>query len=212
MRQSIVLKTFIGLAAMAAIGGAVFLALTASKEVRGETEVLDAGPETAIQEPVPAAVGETEDWRAYMLGLDAEDYVTYTDAVLGFSFSYPREFELLPATWEDEEVIDLHHPTLPLGMRVSVHPFDPYGELVADLASIPEAYELEAPEGAQTWAVGWIDEDYNGTGQHRSVYWFRAHNRLFEIQLEAPDVAWLDHWMREAAYTDFTLTRPSQDS
>jgi hypothetical protein len=201
------LKTFIGLATVAAIGGAVVLGLTQSAEVRGET---GSGPRA--EEPVPATRGETEDWRAYLLGLEAEDYATYADAVQGFSFDYPREFELLPATWEDEEVIDLHHPTLPLGIRVSIHPFDPNGELFADLAGIPEEYELEPPEGAQSWAVGWIDEDYNGTGQHRSVYWFQANDRLFEIQMDAPDIKWLDQWMREAAYTNFTLTRPSHKS
>jgi hypothetical protein len=195
--------------AVVAVGGVVVWGFAQSTEVRGDSE-------TAVQEPVagvdgvPEVAHEIEDWRAYLLGLEAEDYTTYTDAVQGFSFSYPKEFDLLTDRWGDEEVIDLHHPTLPLGMRVSIHPFDPNSELVWNLAGIPEAYELEAPEGAQSWAVGWIDEDYNGTGQHRSVYWFRANDRLFEIQMEAPDVGWLDQWMREAAYTNLTLTRPAQ--
>jgi hypothetical protein len=145
-----------------------------------------------------------------MLRLDAEDYTTCTDAVHRFSFAYPKEFELLPATWEDEEVIDLHHPTLPLGIRVSIHPFDPNGELVADLAAMPDEYELEPPEGAQSSAVGWIDQDVPAPGQHRSVSWFRAHNRLFAIQLMAPDPEWLQSWMPEFAHTNFTLTRLSQ--
>lgn len=139
-----------------------------------------------------------------------EDYATYTDAVHGFSFAYPKDFELLPATWEDEEVIDLHHPTLPLGIRVSVRPFNPHGELVAELAAMPDEYELEAPEGAQRWAVGWIDQDVPVPGQYRSVYWFRAHDRLFAIQMTAPDPEWLQAWMPAFAHTNFTLTRPSQ--
>jgi hypothetical protein len=102
-----------------------------------------------------AMAGETEDWRAFMLGLDAEDYATYTDAVHRFSVAYPEDFELLPATWEDEEVIDLHHPTLALGIRVSIHPFDPDGVVFADLAAMLDEYELEPPEGAQSRAVRW---------------------------------------------------------
>jgi hypothetical protein len=90
-----------------------------------------------------------------MLGLDAEDYATYTDAVHRFSVAYPEDFELLPATWEDEEVIDLHHPTLALGIRVSIHPFDPDGVVFADLAAMLDEYELEPPEGAQSRAVRW---------------------------------------------------------
>jgi hypothetical protein len=214
MKQSILLKIFIVLAGVAAIGGAVVWG-SSEVEVRGSSE-------TAVQEVVARAEGvpgpvapareETEDWRAYLLGLEAEDYATYTDPVHGFSFDYPKAFELLPPTWGDEEVMDLYHPTLPLGIRVSVHLFDPHGELVWDLAGIPEEYELEAPEGAQRWAVGWIDEDYNGTGQHRSVYWFRANDRLFEIQMEAPDVEWLQGWMRQVVHTDFMPTRPSDAS
>jgi hypothetical protein len=215
MRQSIVLKLCIVFAGVATMGGAVVWGLTQNKEVRGSSE-------TAVQEPIPRADGapetlkpaheETEDWHAYMLGLRAEDYATYTHAVQGFSFDYPKAFALLPATWEDEEVIDLYHPTLPLGIRVSVHPFDPNGEVFADLAAIPEEYELEPPEGAQRWAVGWIDQDVPAPRQHRSVYWFRAHDRLFNIQLMAPDVEWLQLWMRQVAHTDFTLTQPSHDS
>jgi hypothetical protein len=194
---------------MVAVGGAVAVGITHSTEVRGDTEmpaVLDAVPEA---ETADALSGE--DPGAYLASLRAEDYTTYTDPVHGFSFDYPKEFALLSATWEDEEVVDVYHPTLALGIRVRIQPVDPDGELAAWLTSLPEEYELEPPDGAQSGAVGWIDQDTPAPGEHRGVYWFRAHDQLVEIQLMAPDVEWLQSWMREFVHTDFRLTPPADE-
>jgi hypothetical protein len=105
MRHSRVVKSFILIAGATAISGAGVLALTRSNDVRGDTP---AGEPVARAEGMPEtrapAHEETEDWRAYMLGLEADDYTTYTDPVHGISFDYPKEFKLRRATWEDEEV------------------------------------------------------------------------------------------------------------
>jgi hypothetical protein len=205
MKPSIFLKLLIVVFGGAALRGAVVLGLTHSTEVRGESGPAPVGPMVnpvgSVLHPDPAV--------DYLLHLNAEDFATYTHPVYGFSFAYPKDFELLPATWEDEEVIDLYHPTLPLGIRVSTRPFDPDAELFAQFASLPDEYDLEPPDGAHTNAVGWIDADVPVPGEHRGVYWFVAHDHLFEIPMIAPDLPWLQAWMHEFATAAFTLTRPS---
>jgi hypothetical protein len=202
MRRSIFLKLLIVLVGVAAVGGAVVLGLASSTEVRGDSVLQRVVPEEST--PAPERAVE------YLLHLDAEDYTTYTDPVYGFLFRYPKDFELLTASWEDEEVVDLYHPTLPLGIRVSTRPFDPHGELFAALASLPDEYDMEAPEGAQSTAAGWIDADMPVLGEHRSAYYFVAHDRIFEITMIAPDLAWLETWMREFVFDSFTLSPTSR--
>jgi hypothetical protein len=197
MRQSIFLKSFIVLVGVAAVGGGAFLGFRHTSEVRGNSVLQEAAT------PAPDTAAE------YLLGLDAEDYTTYTHPANGFSFRYPKDFELLTATWEDEEVVDLYHPTLPLGIRVSTRPFDPDGEVFASLASLPDDYEIEPPDGAQSTAVGWIDPDTPVPGEHRGTYWFVARGRMFEITMTAPDLAWLEAWMREFVHGSFTLSPAS---
>jgi hypothetical protein len=148
-----------------------------------------------------------EDAGAYLANLGVDDYTMYTHPVYGFSLSYPKEFELLTDSWGDEDVFDLHHPTLHLGIRVSVHPLNLDGELVAYLTSLSDDYNREAPDGAQSNAVGSIEEDVPGPGMYRGVYWFAAHDYLFEIQMTAEDPAWLEAWMHALVQSDFTLTR-----
>jgi hypothetical protein len=205
MRQSIVLKSFIIIAGVIAVGGAVFLGFRHIREVRGDS---------AVGEPVPHVEGVSEvdtlreeDPGSSLRDLGAGGYATYTHPGYGFSLSYPKEFALLTDSWGNEDVIDLHHPTLPLGMRVSVRPLDLDGELVASLTSLSDEYDMEAPEGAESNAVGWIEEDVPEPGMYRGVYWFAAHDHLFEIQMTAEDPAWLEAWMHALVQTDFTLTR-----
>jgi hypothetical protein len=204
MRQSILLKLFIIIVGVSAVGGAVVLGLARSTEVRGNTVLQRVVPEESTPAPERAV--------DYLFELDAEDYATYTHPAYGFSFRYPKDFDLLTASWEDEEVVDLYHPTLPLGIRVSTRPFDPHGELFAALASLPDEYDMEAPEGADSTAVGWIDQDTPAPGEHRSAYWFVAHDRIFEITMTAPDLAWLETWMREFVSDAFRLMPPAHDS
>jgi len=165
-----------------------------------------------LQEVVPEADTSPRGPAEYLLHLDAEDFATYTHPVYGFSFSYPKDFDLLTATWGDEEVVDVHHPTLPLAIRVSIQLFDPDGALFAELASLPDDYELEPPEGAESTAVGWIDTDTPVPGEHRSAYWFVAHDRIFEITMTSPDVQSLEAWMREFVSNALRLIPPAQDS
>jgi hypothetical protein len=146
MRRSIVVKLFIIVAAMAAIGRAVVLGVTQSKEVRGSSE-------TALQEPVARVdgVAETEhepvpedsaglsaDIRAeaYLRELRTSDLTTYTHPSGAFSFRYPKDFELLTSSPDaDEQVVNVLHPDLALEIWIAVYP---QGKYVLDL---PEAYE-----------------------------------------------------------------------
>jgi hypothetical protein len=129
MRHSILLKSFLIVAALAAVGGAEVLALTRSNEVRGSSE-------TAVQEPVarvegapemmpeaadaPAApdegAGLSADDRAaaYLRQLRTSDLTTYVHPSGAFLFRYPRDFELLTQRNEDEQVVNVLHPHLPL--------------------------------------------------------------------------------------------------
>jgi len=213
MKQTILLRLFIVLVGVALVGGAVFAGLARSTEGRGDTAVKQVLGNSGAQEIVPEAATPAPDPVVeYRLQLDAEDYTTYTHPVYGFSFRYPKDFDLLTATWGDEEVVDVHHPTLPLSIRVSSRPFDPDGELFAALASLPDDSEREPPEGADSTAVGWIDADVPVPGEHRGAYWFVAHGRIVEITMTAPDLAWLETWMREFVSDAFRLMPPAYDS
>lgn len=179
------------------VGGAVLVGFRHASEVRGDAAIPS----------VPEAVQEAEDWRMYMLDLGADDYATYTHPVYGFSFRYPKEFALLTDTWGDEDVVDLYHPTLPLGIRVSARPLDMQGELVGELKALPESYTQEAPEGADSTAVGWIDQDVPSAGDYTAEYWFAKDGRLYELQLRAPDAGWLEGWLHAFVHDDLTLAR-----
>jgi hypothetical protein len=207
MRKSIFLKSFI-IVGVAAICGAAFVALRHTSEVRGESEVQEPMPRAKdAPETLEPAHEEAEDWRAYMLGLSADDYATFTHPVYGFSFDYPKAFALLTDHWGDEEVIELYHPRYALGIRVAVRPLDMRGELVSELKAMPESYTQEAPEGADSTAVGWMDQDVPAAGEYTAEYWFAKDGRLYELQLRAPDPEWLEGWLHGFVHEDLTLAR-----
>jgi hypothetical protein len=111
MKQPILIEIFIVIAGVAAIGGAVFAGLASSTEIRGDTAVKQVLGDSGAQEIVPdAATPAPNPVAEYLLQLDAEDYTTYIHPVYGFSFSYPRDFDLLTASWRDEEIVDVAPP------------------------------------------------------------------------------------------------------
>lgn len=206
MRQSIVLKSFIIFAAVATVGGAVWLGLTQSTEVRGSTEM-------AVQEAVARAEGAPETLApaayenpgAYLASLRAEDYTTYTHPTLGYAFRYPKGFTLMTQRDPEEDIALLVHSRFPLGVRVTVWPMDP--ELFAYLSGLPEDYDWVAPEGAESTAVRWLDAGTPYPGRWRGNVWFVHNGRLVEILMEGPDRDLVESWLGKFVHTDLTLTR-----
>ena len=206
MKPSISLNVVTLLAAIAAVGGSGMLGFTQGHEVRGDSalheSVLHANdaPET-----LAPAHEEMVDWRAYMLRLEAEDFATHTDPAHGFSFEYPRGFELTSTRWEsewgEEDVTDLYHPLYPVGLRVSVFPRTTWYEDVL-FVMLPEEYTSgtwEAPRGAESEAIAWI-EAMAPEHEYRGFIRFIGANGLYHITLTAPDAEWLEAWMREFLY------------
>jgi hypothetical protein len=213
MRQTIVLKTFLIVAAMAAIGGAVVWGVAQSPEVRGSSEVavqeaaahVEGVPEMlADAVPEAGAVPSAQDLAEYLGHLRAEDYTTYTHPTLGYAFRYPKDFTLMTQLDPQEDIALLGHPRWPLGVRVTVLPMDP--ELFAYLSALHEDYDWEAPEGAESTAVRWLDEGTPYPGRWRGNVWFVHHGRLVEILMEAPDRDLVESWMGKFVRTDLTLT------
>ena len=149
------MKVFIGLAALAAIGGAVVWGVAQSTEVRGET----AMPAELQAVPAGGAVPSAEDLAGYLGGLRADDYTRYTHPRYGFSFTYPKEFILATAIWGEEDVTDLWLAPYRLGIRVTVRPIEGQEELLAYLTSLPADYDAEPPQGADGGAVAWVAQD-----------------------------------------------------
>jgi hypothetical protein len=74
MRQSIGMKSFIILASMAVVGGAVFVGLRHASDVRGEVA-------PTISPPLDSSPGGGEA-ATYLRDLRADDYTTYTRMAL----------------------------------------------------------------------------------------------------------------------------------
>jgi hypothetical protein len=189
MRQSIVLKSFLIVGAMAAIGGAVVWGVAQSAEVRGSSEV-------AVQEAVPEAttVPSAQDLAGYLGNLRAEDYARYTHPRYGFSFTYPEEFILGTAVWGEEDVTDLWLARYRLGMRVTVRPIEGSEEILADLTSLPADFNAEPPQGADGGAVAWVAQHEPSPGKHTYTMWFAHEDQLYHIQLRAPNLDVLEPW------------------
>jgi hypothetical protein len=201
MRQSILLKILMVLVSVAAIGGAVVWGVAWSAEVRGETAAEEADarvegmPETlADAVPEAGAVPSAQDLAGYLGGLRAEDYARYTHPRYGFSFTYPEEFILGTAVWGEEDVTDLWLARYRLGMRVTVRPIEGSEEILADLTSLPAAFDAEPPQGADGGAVAWVVQNEPSPGKHTYTMWFAHGDQLYHIQLHAPDVDVLEPW------------------
>jgi len=205
MKQSNIMKSFVIIAAVAAIGGAVVWGVAQSAEVRGSMET-PAVSEAAVAEAVPEATTfpSAQDLAGYLGNLRAEDYARYTHPTLGYAFRYPKDFTLMTQLDPQEDIALLGHPRWPLGVRVTVLPMDP--ELFAYLSALPEDYDWEAPEGAESTAVRWLDEVTPYPGRWRGNVWFVHHGRLVEILMEAPDRDLVESWMGKFVHTDLTLT------
>jgi hypothetical protein len=204
MKQSIRLKSLVILGGVMAISGVAFVGFRHVSEVRGDTKVHELGG-AAHHAPQTTPTPDASDGQADMLSLQPEDFATYTHPRYGFSFRYPKDFIVSNALSSEEDVIDLYHPTLPLGIRVSVRPLEMQGALVGELDALPDSYTQEAPKGADSTAVGWIDQDVPYEGDYQAEYWFAKDGRLYEIQLHAQDLEWLEAWLHEFVHDDLTL-------
>jgi hypothetical protein len=83
-----------------------------------------------------------------------------------------------------------------------------HSELVSWLAAVSADYDLEPPEGADSTAVGWLNENHPYPGQHTMHVWFAYQDSLYEVLLMAPDPELLQWWRPQVVYTD--LTRPER--
>jgi hypothetical protein len=202
MRQSIRLKPFIIIVAgVAVVGGGVFVGFRHASEVRGAGDV-HAG------EPGPSAAAGTpaDQVRAYMLGLQADDYTTYTHPVYGFSLDVPKEFEVFRTTTADKDHTVFRHPRLPLALEITVYPMPRHPELVSWLGTLPADYDLEPPEGADSTAAGWLDENQLSPGQQTMHEWFAHQDSLYEVLLMAPNPKLLQWWRPQVVNTDLSLS------
>jgi hypothetical protein len=204
MRQSIVLKTFIGLAAMAAIGGAVVWGVAQSTEVRGDSAV-PAGPGAAPE--AADTLSEEEPAVEYLRRLSERDLATYTHPSGVFSFRYPKAFELLTTSPDAEEQgVDALHPDLPLEISLRAYPRDQY---VPDIPEAFTTYQWPAPGGDDNEAIVFLEEKsalFSNGARYRGTMWFEAGTALFEIKLYAPEVPLLVEWMDQFISADLTIT------
>jgi hypothetical protein len=198
--QSILFKSFIVIVAgMAVVGGAVFVGFRHASDVRGEITPA-ISPQTAGI-PSPGS-GEAA---TYLRDLREGDYTTYTHPVHRFSVDVPKEFERFRTTTADKDHTLFRHPRLPLALEINVYPMPLHPELVSRLAAVPADYDLEPPVGADSTAVGWLDENHPSPGQQTMHVWFAYQDSLYEVLLMAPDPELLQWWRPQVVYTDLTL-------
>jgi hypothetical protein len=198
MMQSILLKPFIIIVeGMVVVGGAVFVGFRHASDVRGEIT-------PTISPPLDSSPGGGEA-ATYLRDLRADDYTTYTHSGYGFSVDVLKEFERFRTTTADKDHTVFRHPRLPLALEINVYPMPLHPELVSWLAALPADYDLEPPVGADSTAVGWLDENHPSPGQHTMHYWFAYQDALYEVLLMAPDPELLQWWRPQVVYTDLTL-------
>jgi hypothetical protein len=199
MMQSIILKSLIIIVSgMAVVGGAVFVGFRHASDVRGEITPA-ISPQTA--EVLSPGGGEAD---TYLRDLREGDYTTYTHPGYGFSVDVPKEFERFCTTTDKDHTV-FRHPRLPLALEINVYPMPLHPELVSWLAAVPADYDLEPPVGADSTAVGWLDENHPSPGQHTMHYWFAHQDALYEVLLMAPDSETLQWWRPQVVHTDLSL-------
>jgi hypothetical protein len=93
-------------------------------------------------------------------------------------------------------------------MEVRAWPAQAHPEIMEYLASLSEEYDIEPPEGADSMAVGWKNRDFIREGEHTGEMWFLQNGVIYQLTLGAPDMAWLDIWMKGVLYEEgFKLPR-----
>jgi hypothetical protein len=166
MRQSTFLKLFLFIGGIAAVGSAVVVGFWGDTEVRGDTLAQQAVPKADTRPRGPAE---------YLLGLNAEDFATYTDPVQHFSFVYPRDFTLHTGVNDSSNIEDVYvvasHPDLPLGLQVRRWLLPAYDDIRDEVFSRLAENGVEAPDGADGKAVAWINEDMPEMGVDTAQFW-----------------------------------------
>jgi hypothetical protein len=200
MRQSILLKSLVIIAGVAAVGVAAFLGFRHTSEVQGKGDI------ALMAADASAAASTLAEADRFLDDLRAGDYTTYTHPVYGFSIIYPKAFELVRTITADKDRSVFRHPRLPLALEITVYPIPRHPELVSWLAGLPADYYVEAPAGADSTAVGWIDEDHPSPGQYTANVWFAHQDSLYEVLLMAPDPELLQAWKPQVVNTDLTLS------
>jgi hypothetical protein len=125
--------------------------------------------------------------------------------MFGFSLDVPKEFEVFHTTIADKDHTLFRHPRLPLALEINVYPMPLHPELVSWLAALPADYDFESPEGADSTAVQWLDENQPSPSQHTMHVWFAHQDSLYEILLMAPDSELLQWWRPQVVNTALTL-------
>jgi hypothetical protein len=203
MKQSIVLKLFIVLVGVAAVGGAAFVGFRHANEVRGESGAVQA-PATRATTVVPTRADASEAAH-FLLQLRPEDVTQYTDPAYGFTFSYPRAFERSTSTADGTALVYVAHPTLPLAITIEVSPLVKQVPQVEELKALSADYDQEAPEGVDSNVQAWIDERAVPGAAHRGQMWFARQGFLYQVVLEAPDTDLLESWMHEFLYDNLSF-------
>jgi hypothetical protein len=200
------MKSFLIVAAVAAIGGALVWGVAQSTEVRGETAT-PAVPEAAQEMDAADTLSEEEPAVEYLRRLSERDLATYTHPSGVFSFRYPRDFELLTTSPDAEEQgVDALHPDLPLEISLRAYPRDQY---VPDIPEAFTTYQWPAPGGDDNEAIVFLEEKsalFSNGARYRGTMWFEAGTALFEIKLYAPEVPLLVEWMDQFISADLTIT------
>lgn len=70
---------------------------------------------------------------------------------------------------------------------------------------MPADYDFEPPEGADSTAVQWLEENQLYAGQQTMYVWFAHQDSLYEVLLMAPDPELLQSCRPQVVNTDLTL-------
>jgi hypothetical protein len=142
---------------------------------------------------------------AYLRGLRVGEFTTYVHPIYGFSFAYPTAFQFFCTRTAQEDEIYVRHPSLPLGVEITVRPMMQHEDLVAWLVALADEYEAAPPDRAASSAMAWMELDSPYPGQHTQQAWFAHQGELYAIEAYAPDPELLQRWMPEILHSWFIL-------
>ena len=158
--------------------------------------------------PAAADVSDTlrNHIRAYVLSLQAPDFITYTHPVYGFSFDIPTDFLVTASADENGSYVNAAHHQLQMGFEIAIQPW--WEDEAAALS--PTLIQEEHPElvmedtiptylGDSTPALRFSSRD-SLVGETREL-WFVRDGYLYQVTMYAPHQEWLDAWIRWLAQT-----------
>lgn len=133
----------------------------------------------------------------YFLRLYADDYVTYTDPVYGFSFPYPNDFDV--SSFFDDEgeryIALLENSRAGLAIQSVVSPTDQAGPIgtqdIDPSVAVEHPVEITLADG--TPALRFYSKDADGIDI--GEIWFIHEGALYQITMHAG--SWFDAWPQE---------------